>query len=201
MGPTIKYTNRLVLKVENESKAEEVLALYQRNRLNFERFEPTRPSNFYTLDYHTTMLRREYKAYMAGSFLRYYIYKSNNTSRIIGAVNFNLMYDREISYTDPDFFTLLRNTPYAYAEIGYKIDALYQNQGMAYEACTAGIEVITKEYGIKRIDARIHPDNIASQKLASKMGFIPFRLEPESANIMGRYVDLIRYTLDTSDIQ
>lgn len=185
MGPTVKLTKHLLLRVENESKAREVLALYERNRDNFERFEPTRPMGFYTLDYHTAMLKREYKAYTLGTFIRYYIYKASHSTRIIGAINLNLMYDGSIPF----------------AEIGYKIDAFYQNQGYAYEACLAAIEILSKDYGIHRVDARIHPDNIASIKLAEKLGFVPVRLEPQSANIMGHYVDLVRYTLDTSDIQ
>lgn len=194
MGPSIKLTNRLVLRVENETKAAEVLSMYQRNRLIFERFEPTRPANFYSIDYHEAMLRREYKSYMANSFLRYYIYKNPNISRIIGAVNFNLM-------RDPNYFSGNNNSPFTHAEIGYKMDVLYQNQGLTYEACMAGIQVMISDYGIRRIDARIHPDNIASIKLAEKMGFIPLQFEPKSANVMGEYVDIMRYTLDTSHIQ
>ena len=56
MGPLIKYTNRLILRVENESKAKQVLDLYLRNRLPFEQYEPTRPASFYTQDYHWSCL-------------------------------------------------------------------------------------------------------------------------------------------------
>ncbi len=185
MGPLVKYSPHLMLRVENETKAKEVLDLYLRNKQVFEAFEPTRPSNFYTKEYHEAMLRREHKAYQLGTFLRYYIYKKNNSSRIIGAINFNLMHDGTERF----------------AEIGYKIDSLYQNQGIGYEACTTAISVLVKEYGIKRIDARIHPDNHSSKRLAEKLGFVPVRLEPQSANIMGHFVDLIRYSLDTSTIQ
>ncbi len=185
MGPSVKLTKRLVLRVENESAATEVLKLYQRNRHNFELFEPTRPSNFYTVDYHTTMLKREYKAYSLGTFLRYYIYKASNMTRVIGAVNFNLF----------------RNEGFLYAEIGYKLDALYQGQGLAYEACVAGIETIVKDYCVTRIDARIHPDNAASIKLAESMGFVPTCFEPASANIMGQTVDIMRYSLATGNTQ
>lgn len=185
MGPMIKYSKNLILRIESEVKAKEVLDLYLRNKTAFEQFEPTRPSGFYTLSYHSTMLKRELKAYHLGTFLRYYVYKPYNTSRIIGAVNFNFM------HTDAAPF----------AEIGYKIDSLYQNQGIGYEACVTAINVIRNEYCFERIDARIHPDNTASIKLAEKIGFKPISLEKQSANIMGRYTDLIRYSLSTSDIQ
>ena len=47
MGPLIKYTNRLILRVENESKAKQVLDLYLRNRLPFEQYEPLSISIFF----------------------------------------------------------------------------------------------------------------------------------------------------------
>ena len=89
MGPLIKYTNRLILRVENESKAKQVLDLYLRNRLPFEQYEPTRPASFYTQDYHWSSLHREYIAYTMGTFLRYYIYLKDSPDKIIGAIKFN----------------------------------------------------------------------------------------------------------------
>lgn len=178
MGPLIKYTNRLILRVENESKAKQVLDLYLRNRLPFEQYEPTRPASFYTQDYHWPSLHREYIAYTMGTFLRYYIYLKDRPDKIIGAINFNIF----------------RTSREPYAEIGYKIDALYQNRGIAYEACEAALYVLEHDYQIHRVDARIHPENIASITLATKLGFRPLQFEPQSANILGHYVDLMRYT-------
>lgn len=185
MGPYIKHSKNIILRVENESKAKEVLDLYLRNRNAFELFEPTRPIDFYTIDFHHAMLRREYNAFLLGNFVRYYIYRPNNLSRIIGSINFNLHTDA----SEP------------YAEIGYKIDQLYQNQGICYEACMACFDILKKYYGICKVDARIHPDNKSSIAVAKKLGFIPMFLEPQSANVMGKYVDLIRYSLTISDIQ
>ena len=98
--------------------------------------------------------------------------------KIIGAINFNIF----------------RTSREPYAEIGYKIDALYQNRGIAYEACEAALYVLEHDYQIHRVDARIHPENIASITLATKLGFRPLQFEPQSANILGHYVDLMRYT-------
>lgn len=185
MGPQIKYTDRLILKVENESNAQAVLNLYLRNKRNFEEFEPTRPNNFYTLEYHTVAMAREAKAYRLGFFLRYYLYKKDDPTFILGAVNFNFMNDSSGPFV----------------EVGYKIDHAYQNMGYAYEACQAAFSIIKQDYHVNRIDARIHPENRQSLRLAEKLGFTYLRLEPQSANILGSYVDLCRYTLDISKIQ
>lgn len=178
MGPLVKYTQHLILCIETESKADRVLDLYLRNRLSFEKFEPTRPDSFYTKEYHRLSLHREYIAYSMGTFFRYYIYEKTNPNRIIGSINLNIYQDTDGSY----------------AEIGYKIDVNRQQQGFAYEACQAALQVLRDDYHIFRVEARIHPDNIASISLATKLGFRPIKFEPQSANIMGRFVDLIRYT-------
>lgn len=185
MVPTTKYTKHYILKIEDLSKAKNVLDLYLRNRQTFEQFEPTRPSNFYTKKYHEAMLDREYRMYLMGNFVRYYIYSPANATRIIGAINFN-------------FFNTGNE---AYAEVGYKVDSLYQNQGVAYETVSAAIEAVSQHYGVKCFHARIHPANYPSIRLATKLGFQPVRVEPQSANIMGKYEDLIRYCLDISQIQ
>ncbi len=185
MGPLETHTKHYILRVEDESKAKNVLNLYLRNRMPFEKFEPTRPANFYTADYHKAMLRRERNAYELGSFIRYYIYSPTNLNRVIGAVNFNI------------YRTINGN----YIEVGYKVDSLYQNQGIAYEVLCHLIPLVASNYRINRFDARIHPENYPSIRLATKLGFEPLYLEPKSANILGEIVDIVRYSLVISNTQ
>ena len=64
-------TNHLILRVEDSSKAREVLSFYLKNKELFEQFEPTRPNNFYTLDYQTASMNYEYNATVTGKSLRY----------------------------------------------------------------------------------------------------------------------------------
>ncbi len=181
LAPEITHTKRLTLQVLTEEKKEDVLALYNRNRRSFEAFEPTRPQDFYTPEFHRSMLAREYSMYQRGQFLRYYIFPADETEPVIGAVNFYFHNDGE-----------------PYAEIGYKVDHNYTGQGIAYEACAAAIDVLTSCYIFRRIDARIHPDNIPSLHVAGKLGFSEVAFEPKSANILGKDVDLFRYRLRLS---
>ncbi len=185
MGPMIKFADNLLLKVENETKAADVLAMYLRNKESFEMYEPTRPEGFYTQGFHEVALRREYLSYQLGTFLRYYIYLFPDDKKIIGAINFNFYSHNNESYV----------------EVGYKVDYDYRNIGVAYSACLAGFKVIREDYGINRVDARIHPNNKASLRLVEKLGFKFVQLEEQSAHVNGRYVDLFRYSLDISDIQ
>ncbi|MBQ8923977.1 MAG: GNAT family N-acetyltransferase [Lachnospiraceae bacterium] len=185
MGPTTLRTENLILRVENEFKAKEVLDLYTRNKISFDMYEPTRPRNFYTIDYHRAHLRGEYNNYLRGIFLRYYIYTNYRPDRIIGSVNFNIKEDNIGIY----------------AELGYKIDLLYQNRGYACEAVKAGIKVIKEIYNINRIVAHIAPGNKPSLRLAEKLGFEKIGTATLCANIMSQNVYLDSYALNTSDIQ
>ncbi|MBQ9608178.1 MAG: GNAT family N-acetyltransferase [Lachnospiraceae bacterium] len=185
MGPATLQTKNLILRVENESKAKEVLDLYTRNKISFDMYEPTRPKNFYTIDYHRAHLRGEYNNYLRGIFLRYYIYTNYRIDRIIGSVNFNIKED--------DFGV--------YAELGYKIDLLYQNRGYAYEASRAGILVMKEKYNINRIVAHIAPENSPSLRLAEKLGFKKAGTATLCANILNKNIYLDSYALNTSEIQ
>ena len=49
-------TNRLILQIEDSSMADEVLNFYLRNKELFDRFEPTRPPQFYTLSFQTACM-------------------------------------------------------------------------------------------------------------------------------------------------
>ena len=187
MGPSVLRTENLILQVETEASAGAVLDLYKRNRGIFDRFEPTRPKDFFTKDFHYQHLIREYKGYTDGDFLRYFIYtpSSHAKGKIIGSVNFNI----KNSNLGP------------YAEIGYKLDLLYQNRGLAYEACYNGIKVMEEYYGIHLFAAHIAPNNYPSIRLAKNLGF--FLNSPESlkANVNGYDMLLDLYILDTSDTQ
>ena len=172
-------TERLLLRVEDSTKARDVLAFYQNNKELFEKYEPTRSSGFYTLDYQETVMNYEYSETVKGHTLRYYVYEKNEPDTIIGSVN----------------FTRIEHGPFSRTMIGYKFDAAYHKKGYAYEACLAAIDIIFSNYKIHRIEARVAPDNIPSIKLLEKLGFQFEGIEYESVEVNGSFKDHYRYSL------
>lgn len=172
-------TNRLILQIEDATKAEDVLSFYQNNRSLFERFEPTRPHNFYTLSYQKAAMQYEYSEIIKGKSLRYYIYLKEMPDTIIGSVNFSRM----------------EHSPFSKASLGYKFDASYHGHGYAMEACQAAIPVIFSNYNIHRIEARVSPDNTPSIKLLERLGFQYEGIEYQSVEVNGTYRDHYRYSL------
>lgn len=172
-------TERLILHVENNSKAAEVLNFYTRNKHIFEPFEPTRPTNFYTLSYQKASMEYEFQEIMKGKTLRYYIYLREDPEVIIGSVN----------------FSNIQSAPFSRASIGYKLDEAYQGYGYAYEACEAAIASLFEDYRLHRIDARIAPENISSIKLIERLGFVYEGIEYQGVEVNGSYKDHYRYGL------
>lgn len=55
--------------------------------------------------------------------------------------------------------------------VGYELGTAFQGQGYMFEALTALMEWGWDNMDLVRIEARIHPDNLASQRLAARAGF------------------------------
>lgn len=172
-------TERLILKVEDSSIAKSVLNFYIKNKELFERFEPTRPQNFYTLAYQTASMNYEYNEIMKGKNLRYYIYLKTAPDTLIGTINFSRM----------------ENGPFSRCSIGYKLDFSYHHHGYAQEACKACIPVIFSNYKIHRIEARVSPENIPSIKLLENLGFRYEGIEYQGVEVNGTFKDHYKYGL------
>jgi ribosomal-protein-alanine N-acetyltransferase len=55
-------------------------------------------------------------------------------------------------------------------EIGYRIDPAYWNRGIATEAARAVRDYVFAELRLARVISLIHPDNVASRRVAEKNG-------------------------------
>ncbi|MDE6433319.1 MAG: GNAT family N-acetyltransferase [Lachnospiraceae bacterium] len=172
-------TDRLILKVLDSTYASKVLLFYENNQTLFETFEPTRPQNFYTLDFQTSFMDYEYRDIIKGKTLRYYVFPKSDPDTLIGSVN----------------FSNILHGPFSKASIGYKLDQYYHGLGYATEACQAAIEVIFSTYRIHRIDARIAPENIPSIKLIERLGFLYEGIEYKGVEVNGIFRDHYRYSL------
>ena len=56
-------------------------------------------------------------------------------------------------------------------EVGYDLDKLYWNQGFMTEALIEVLKFGFRNMGVNRIEAFVHPDNLASIKILQKLGF------------------------------
>lgn len=97
-------TCRLVLKILRPEDASMVLDFYMRDRELFEKYEPDRMNNFYTLSHQTNLLKCEYDLAFKFSTIRFYVFLRSNPDYIIGTVCFHN----------------IRKSYYSTCEVGYK---------------------------------------------------------------------------------
>lgn len=58
-------------------------------------------------------------------------------------------------------------------EIGYGMNPEYQGKGLMTEAVSATVRWASRQPGVLSIEAETEPDNIASQRVLEKAGFVP----------------------------
>lgn len=58
-------------------------------------------------------------------------------------------------------------------EIGYGINPRYEGRGLMTEAVSAVVHWASQQPGVLSIEAETAPDNIASQRVLEKAGFVP----------------------------
>jgi len=172
-------TERLVLKVLNESYADKVLDYYIRNSDFLAEWEPHRDESFYQAEYHKKQLESDTTIIESGNSLRLWIFKKGDNDKIIGTIAFN---------------NIVKGA-FLSCHLGYKLDKDEVNKGYTAEAINKGIEVIFNEYKLHRIEANIMPKNKASMRVVEKLGFYNEGLAYKYLKIHGQWEDHIHMVL------
>lgn len=178
----IYETDRLILRQIDESWAEEVLQYYKRNRNFLAEWEPERSEEFYTFDYQQNFLLADAQANRDGKVFRLWLtYKDER--KIIGSISFN---------------NIVRGVLQS-CIMGYKLDKDEINKGLITEALTKAVQVVFEELKLHRIEAPIMPNNMASIKVVSKLGFENEGLSKKYIQVNGQWEDHFRWALITGD--
>lgn len=86
-------------------------------------------------------------------------------------------------------------------EIGFELSKEYWGQGIASESLNEVLSYGFENFPFQRIEALIEPENLASQKLVEKQGFIREGLLRQYEYTRGKYDDLYMYSLLRDDVR
>ena len=175
----IYETDRLILKVLRPEAAKKVLCCYLDNKELFEKYEASRPDNFYTVKYQKSVLLCEYNLTVQLSAVRFYVFLKDDPDRIIGTICF-----RDIT-----------RSIYDSCEVGYKFDERFWHHGYATEALIEGIDIMFGDLGLHRITACVMPGNTPSIRLLESLYFKREGLLRQNARIQGEWADHYLYSL------
>ena len=175
----IYETNRLNLKVIDQTYADLVLDYYVRNKEFLEEWEALKSEEFYTTDYHKKQLTDELVKIERGDAFRLWIFKKNDDDKIIGSIGFN---------------NIVRGA-FLSCHLGYKSDKDEINKGYITEAIQNGIDIMFNEFGLHRIEANIMPKNKQSLRVVEKLGFYNEGIAYKYLRINGKWEDHIHMVL------
>lgn len=179
MKKLLLETDRLALMILDRSEAQLVLDYYDQNSESFQKVMPKVPSGFYTLRYHEALLMEQKLDMQKGSMLKIYVFKKGMESNIIADISLN---------------QIIRG-PLQSCFLGYKCHEKYRSQGYMLEALAAAIHHAFRELRLHRVEANIMPSNIASRKLAERLGFKEEGFSKKYLQINGRWEDHHRYAM------
>lgn len=170
-------SKNLIYRILGSEAAEVVLDFYSQNRTSFEIFEPVHSSQYFTRNYHETLLRMEQEQFLRSLGGRFWIYEKTSPHKICGCVAFSNM---------------VRGC-FGKADVAYKIAIDRQNLGIGTEALNFCTQLMLTEGRLHRIEAYIHKENTASLRLAAKCGYFHEGTATSYAHLGTEWVDMERF--------
>lgn len=180
-------TNRLTLKVIDETFAERVLVYYQRNKDFLKKWEPTRGEEFFQLETHINQLKSDMSKINAGEAFRVWIFSKEDRelTKVLGSIGLS---------------NIVRGCFHS-CHLGYKLEHDEINKGLMTEALQAIITFVFQELQLHRIEANIIPTNHASLRVVEKLGFYHEGLAIKYLKINGVWEDHIHMVLRNEDME
>ena len=175
-------TERLIIRLPVKSDAKNILKFYTDNRTLFEKYEAAKPDNFFTLPVQEQIIALEQREMLLKKGIRFYVFLKDMPDTLIGTVS---------------LFGMVHGI-FKRANLGYKLDPKYHHMGYATEAVKAMLEECIPYFGLHRIEAYVREDNQKSIALLERISFEPEGIAKDYAFLCGKYHDLNRYALITS---
>lgn len=178
-NPFTYQTDRLLLKVLDESSASAVLDYYIRNRQFHKPWFAARDDSLYTLEHQRRVLADESLDFMAGRSIPFYLFSKVDKERIIGRISFS-------NIVHGCFHSCF---------LGYHLDEQAQGHGYAFEGLEAALKIVFKDFRLHRVEANIMPFNARSISLVQRLGFELEGLSRRYLEINGQWEDHLHYVL------
>lgn len=178
-------SERLILRLLEESDAPARLDYYKRNQNFFQPFMPEMPHDFCTFEYQLERIKINNGLSRKDSEFRYFVFKKDDPEKIIGNVS--------ISH-------IIRGVLQS-AFLGYSIDENENGKGIATEAIKKIIELSFGEIKLHRLEANVIPSNIASLRILEKLNFTKEGFSKDYCEINGKWEDHFRYAILNKNFQ
>lgn len=147
----------------------------RRNRTFLDPWEPVRDESYFTDDGQVRLAEAAMDALAAG--LTHPRVILDDDGRVVGRINLN---------------NIVRG-PFQSASVGYWLAEEAGGRGLTTQAVAELVEFAFTEFGLHRLEAGTIPENLRSQAVLRKAGFVRFGYAERYLQIGGRYRDHILF--------
>lgn len=174
-------SERLILKVLDDSHSEKVLEYFLRNRDFLNKWEPIREDEFYTIENHKRQLQNELEKIQEGRLFKVWVFEKHDKdfNNVLGSIALN---------------EIVRGCFHS-CFLGYRMDNSKVNKGYITEGVRRVIDYAFDELKIHRIEANIIPHNAPSLRVVEKLGFYNEGVAIKYLNINGKWEDHIHMVI------
>lgn len=177
-------TERLILTLPPPQAAARVSSYYVDNRDFHRRWDPPRPSGFYSKEFWGAQLATNRRAYATGISMRLFLLqRSDPEGTIVGSAN----------------FSSFSRGPFQACRLGYSLGEAFQGKGFMSEALRGALAHIFGELGFHRVEANYVPTNERSGALLRRLGFTVEGYARDYLYIDGAWRDHVLTSLTTPD--
>lgn len=174
ISESVVLTGRVLMRPAQIQDAAALCRAFERNREHLRPFDPDRPAHFYTLETQQTRLRDLAAQREAGRTVSWLL---TEDEQVLGSVT----------------ISSIARGPLSSANLGYWVDGAQTGRGLgtaaAREACRYADEVL----GLHRLEAGTLVDNLASQRVLGRCGFVRYGLAPQFLHIAGQWRDHVLF--------
>jgi ribosomal-protein-alanine N-acetyltransferase len=153
-----------------------VAGLLAASRRSIAPWDPVRPDDYYTEAGQREVIGAALEAYGRDAAYPCVI---ADRGRILGRITLNI----------------LGRGAFPSASLGYWVAAAETGRGVATAAVAHLVRVAFGELELHRVEAGTLPDNVASQRVLERNGFVRYGLAPQYLKIAGRWQDHILFQL------
>lgn len=151
----------------------------RRNASFHNRWEPSRPADFFSLRFQRRMIREQLRD---PSVIQLYLFPLERGARDAGIVG-SITFSNIILGAFQSCF------------LGYKLDRDHTDRGYMTEALRVALRYVFVHEGLHRVEANVMPENDRSRRLVERLGFREEGIARRYLQIQGRWADHIHYAL------
>lgn len=166
---------KLILELVSKNNENDIYNFEKENRKYFEDTLPSRGDEYYKLEVFQEIIKEIVEEQERDECYMYVI--KNELGKMVGRVN---------------FFSI-RTDDIKKAELGYRIGKNEGGKGYATEAVRIALEKGFRTHKIEKVEAGTSPDNIASQRVLEKNGFVLIKIIEKDVEVNGKWIDSLMF--------